>query len=266
MNVMKKYLFFVLCTMAYSMMSFQAQSQVLKKLKEKVNQATDKALAGQTSPSGTSTTEGSSPVSESPGRTGKPTNKTGAGLVSTPPDVETNMTSSETSFKNNKYSESRYALQQAILGVELKIGKEILKSMPEELQGMPKIPESDKVASGGWGWSGLTINREYQKGDKFMGVGIQDFSYLGPAWAMYFNGGMMNTQMENNEQKMKNIMVKGNKGVISYDASKGYTVVVMLTQGSALVWDGVNFASEQEMMDAVNSFDIDKIKNFLGEK
>ncbi|HLO79726.1 MAG TPA: hypothetical protein VK166_02140, partial [Chitinophagaceae bacterium] len=86
------------------------------------------------------------------------------------------------------------------------------------------------------------------------------------AWAMYFNGGMMNTQMENNEQKMKSIMVKGNKGVISYDASKGYTVVVMLTQGSALVWDGVNFASEQEMMDGVNSFDIDKIKKFLGEK
>jgi hypothetical protein len=176
------------------------------------------------------------------------------------------MASSESSFKANKYSESRYALQQAILGVELKIGQEILKSMPEELQGMPKIPESDKVASGGWGWTGLTINREYQKGDKFMGVSIQDFSYLGPAWAMYFNGSMMNTQMENNEQKMKNIMVKGNKGVISFDASKGYTVVVMLTQGSALVWDGVNYASEQEMMDAVNFFDIDKIKNFLGEK
>jgi hypothetical protein len=54
--------------------------------------------------------------------------------------------------------------------------------------------------------------------------------------------------------------------VISYDDSKGYTVVVMLTQGSALVWEGVNIASEDEMMKAVNSFDIDRIKKFLGEK
>jgi predicted regulator of Ras-like GTPase activity (Roadblock/LC7/MglB family) len=83
-------------------------------------------------------------------------------------------------------------------------------------------------------------------------------------WGMYFNGAM--TQQENNEQKMKNIMVKGNKGVISYDANKGYTVVVMLTQGSALTWEGVNYASEQEMLDAVNKFDIDKIKDLLGEK
>jgi hypothetical protein len=263
---MKNYLFYMLCTIACSTLFFHTDAQVLRKFKEKVNQAADKALAGKTTPDGTAPTEGSPQNTESTGRTGKPTNKTGAGLVSTPPDVDANMTSSETNFKSNKYSESRYALQQAILGVELKIGQEILKSMPEELLGLPKIPESDKVASGGWGWTGLTINREYQKGDKFMGVSIQDFSYLGPAWAMYFNGGMMNTQMENNEQKMKNIMVKGNKGVISFDASKGYTVVVMLTQGSALVWDGVNFASEEEMMTAVNSFDIDKIKNFLGEK
>ncbi|HLO82478.1 MAG TPA: hypothetical protein VK166_16050, partial [Chitinophagaceae bacterium] len=138
---MKKYLFFVLCTMACCLLSPPSHAQVLRKFKEKVNQAADKALAGKTTPAGTAGTEGNSPAPESSGRTGRPTNKTGSGLVSTPPDVESNMTSSETSFKNNKYSESRYALQQAILGVELKIGQEILKSMPEELLGMPKIPE-----------------------------------------------------------------------------------------------------------------------------
>lgn len=234
-----------------------AKAQLLKKLKEKVNQATDQIIPGNnTSTGNTGTTSGNS--------SGKPQNKTGAGLISTPPDIESNLTSSETAFKANKYSESRFALQQAILGVELRIGQEILKLMPDEVNGVPKIPEKDKVASSGWGWNGLMINREYQKGDKYLGVAVQDFSYLGPMWGMYFNGGM--TQQENNEQKMKNIMVKGNKGVISYDANKGYTVVVMLTQGSALAWEGVNYASEQEMIDAVNKFDIDKIKQLLGEK
>ncbi len=232
------------------------KAQLLKKLKEKVNKATEQIIPGNT-PENNSSGSGSN-------SSGRPQNKTGAGLISTPPDIESNLTSSETAFKANKYSESRFALQQAILGVELRIGQEILKLMPDEVNGVPKIAEKDKVASSGWGWNGLMINREYQKGEKFLGVAVQDFSYLGPVWSMYYNGGM--TQQENNEQKMKNIMVKGNKGVIAYDANKGYTVVVMLTQGSALAWEGVNYASEQEMLDAVNKFDIDKIKSLLGEK
>lgn len=251
----RKYL--ILVALAF-LVIVPARAQLLKKLKEKVNQATDQLIPGNNSSnSGGNTSTGNN-------SSGKPQNKTGAGLVSTPPDIESNLNSSETAFKANKFSESRFALQQAILGVELRIGQEILKSMPDEVNGLPKVTEKDKVASSGWGWNGLMINREYQKGDKYLGVAVQDFSYLGPVWGMYLNGST--TVQENNEQKMKNIMVKGNKGVISYDANKGYTVVVMLTQGSALAWEGVNFASEQEMLDAVNKFDIDKIKAYLGEK
>ncbi len=243
-----------------------AEAQLLKKLKDKVNQAADKAVGDKTGTNTGTNTGNTGTTGSSTSTSSRPSNKGGAGLISTPPDIAANMTSSEASFKDNKFSESRYALQQSILGVELQIGKEILKSLPDSVQGLPKITEKDKVASSGWGWSGLTISRDYQKDDKFLGVGIQDFSYLGPAWAMFLNGGMMNSQVENEKQKMKNIMVKGNKGVISYDDSKGYTVVVMLTQGSALVWEGVNFASEDDIMKAVNTFDIDRIKKFLGEK
>jgi hypothetical protein len=264
---MQKKIFIALIAIGGSFLCETAEGQILKKLKDKVNQAAGKT-AGEKTGTNTGDNTGNSGNSSTSSNTttSRPSNKGGAGLVSTPPDLAANMTSSEASFKENKYSESRFALQQAILGVELQIGKEILKSLPDSVSGLPKIAEKDKVASGGWGWSGLTISRDYQRDDKFLGVGIQDFSYLGPAWSMFLNGGMMNSQMENEKQKMKNIMVKGNKGVISYDDSKGYTVVVMLTQGSALVWEGVNFASEDEIMKAVNAFDIDRIKKFLGEK
>ena len=256
-----------LLALSGSMLCQSVDAQLLKKLKDKVNQAADKASGDKTGTNSGNTSGSSTGNSGSSNTTTtRPTNKGGAGLISTPPDVNANMTSSEASFKDSKYSESRFALQQAILGVELQIGKEILKSLPDSVQGLPKIAEKDKVASSGWGWSGLTISRDYQKDDKFLGVGIQDFSYLGPAWSMFLQGGMMNSQVENDQQKMKNILVKGNKGVISYDDSKGYTVVVMLNQGSALVWEGVNFASEDDMMKAVNTFDIDRIKKFLGEK
>jgi len=260
---MYKKLLIVIIALSAGMAGTKSHAQLLKKLKQKVNQVTDKA-ADKT---GTTTDNSSTGTNSSTNTSSRPTNKAGGGgLVSTPPDIIANINSSETSFKDNKYSEARFALQQAILGTELQIGKEILKSLPDSVLGLQKMTEKDKVASSGWGWSGLTISRDYQKDDKLVGVGIQDFSYLGPAWSMFLTGGMNSTQMENEKQKMKQIMVKGNKGVISYDDSKGYTVVVMLTQGSALVWEGVNIPSEDEMMKAVNSFDIDRIKKFLGEK
>lgn len=253
---------YILALVMLLAVSGNTQAQLLKKLKEKVNQAADQLVSpGSSSPSSSS---GSSGNSGNSGNLGKPSNKGGGGLVSTPPDIEANIQSSETAFKDSKYSESRFALQQAILGVELKIGQEILKGLPEQVSGMTRIPEKDQCGSSGWGWSGLVVKRAYQQGDKYLEVGIQDLSILGPMWSMYMNGDF--AMQQNNEQKAKNIMVKGNKGMISYEDSKGYTVVVMLTQGSALGWDGVNIASEQEMMNAVNQFDIDRIKKYLGEK
>jgi len=259
---MYKKLLIVIIAISAGMAGTKSHAQLLKKLKDKVNQVTDKA-ADKT---GTNTDNTSTGTNSGNSTSSRPTNKSGGGLISTPPDILANINSSETAFKDNKFSEARFALQQAILGTELQIGKEILKSLPDSVLGLLKVTEKDKVASSGWGWSGLTISRDYQKDDKLIGVGIQDFSYLGPAWSMFLTGGMNSTQMENDKQQMKQIMVKGNKGVISYDDRKGYTVVVMLTQGSALVWEGVNIPTEDEMMKAVNSFDIDRIKKFLGEK
>ena len=78
------------------------------------------------------------------------------------------------------------------------------------------------------------------------------------------NGGY--AQQTNGQQNWKQTKVKGYRAVIEYDESSGYKLSVPLGQTSLIVWEGVNFASEQEMMSAANSFDIDGIKKMLGEK
>jgi hypothetical protein len=192
-------------------------------------------------------------------------NKGGAGLVTAPPDVNQNLADAESAYKTSKYGEARYAVQQAMLGVEMEIGNKVLKALPETVSGLPKQNEADKVTATGWGWAGLTIQREYLKGDKQLRTTVANNSAWMSAVNMYLaNGGY--AQQTNGQQNWKQVKVKGYKGVIEYDEYSGYKLSVPLGQSSLMVWEGVNFANEQEMMTAANAFDIDGIKKMLGEQ
>ncbi len=245
----------------------QAQG-LLGKIKQKAGQAAEKALdkkvdqkTGNTGGSSTGTDSGSGGSSSG----SHPTNKGGGGLVTTPPDVKQNLTDAETAFKTNGYGEARYAVQQAMLGVEMEIGNKILKSLPETVSSLKKQDEADKVTSTGWGWVGLTIERQYLKDDKELRATIANNSAWMSAINVYLaNGGY--AQQTNGEQNWKQIKVKGYRGIIEYSESSGYKLSVPIGQSSLIVWDGVNFASEQEMITAANAFDLDGIKKTLGEK
>lgn len=246
----------------------QAQGQaVLNRLKQKAEQAAeralDKKLNSKQSTGGTTTGPGGSGSGDN--STNNPSNTTGGGLISTPPDVKQNLADAEASYKTKSYGEARYAVQQAMLGVEMEIGNNILKSLPETVSSLPKEAEADKVTSTGYGWAGLTIQREYLKEDKQLRVTIANNSSWMTAYNMYLtNSGY--SQTTNGQQQFKQTKVKGYKGIIEYDENSGYKLSVALGQSSLIMWEGINFASEPEMMKAVEAFDIDGIKKQLGEQ
>ncbi len=245
----------------------QANAQVvLNKLKQKAEQAADRAIDKKLSgKQNTNTSGGGNTGSNTGNSSNNPSNKGGGGLISTPPDVNQNLADAEASYKTKNYGEARYAVQQAMLGVEMEIGDDILKSLPETVLGLPKEGESDQVTSTGYGWVGLTIQREYLKDDKQLTVTVANNS----AWMASYNMYLSNAgygQTTGGEQQFKQIKVKGYRGVIEYDESSGYKISVGLGQSSIIVWQGVNFANEQEMMKAAEAFDIDGIKKKLGEQ
>ncbi len=250
----------------------QADAQgLLNKLKQKADEAASKALEKKVKEEvGISDDTNNTDASGSPAGTpsqsrNKPSNKGGGGLISTPPDVKQNLSDAETSYKAGSYGEARYAVQQAMLGVEMEIGKMVLESMPGTVSGLDKVPEADQVTSSGYGWAGLTIYREYLKDDKQLTTTVANNSVWMSAVNMYLaNGGY--SQTTNGEQNWKQIKIKGNKAIIEYNDDTGYKLSVPLGQTSLIVWEGVNFASEQEMTAAANAFDIDGIKKMLGEK
>lgn len=249
--------------------AFSASAQgLVGKLKQKAADAAEKALEKKAEEKTgiDSGTENQSQTSQSSGdSTSRPTNKGGGGLVSTPPDVNQNLSDAESAYKSGNYGEARYAVQQAMLGVEMEIGQKVLASLPESVSGLPKIAEADQVTSTGYGWAGLTIAREYRKDEKELKATIANNSAWMSAVNMYLaNGGY--SQTTGGQQNWKQTKVKGHRAIIEYDESTGYKLSVPLGQSSLIVFEGINYASEQEMMSAANNFDIDGIKKMLGEK
>lgn len=255
-----------------------AHGQVLNKLKnkgdQKAGEAIDKLFGGkkkkgqdQGGTSGSGNTNGGTNSGGVNGNAGgnNPSNNSGGGLISTPPDVKQNLDDAEASYKKSSYGESRYAVQQAMLGVELEIGNKILASLPETVTALKKDATADQVTSTGYGWAGLTIHREYDDTkEKELRVTVANNAMWMSSVNMYMSGGY--AQQTNGQQNWKQTKVKGYKAIIEYDESSGYKLSVPLGQSSLIVFEGVNFANENEMIAAANVIDIDGIKKMLGEQ
>lgn len=246
-----------------------ANAQFLKKLKDKAKNAVNKTIGTDTNNSSSSSESQDNNNNNSSSSTsgGKPTNKGGGGLKNTtPPDVQQQIADAETAHTAAKYSDARYSIQQALVGVEIQLGREILKALPSPVVALEKDTTQDKVSSTQWGWNNLTIQRVYSdKKDKQLTVTIGNNALYAGMANLYFNNAY-GVQADANNQNIKQTKVKGNKAIIEYEDSKGYTLMVSLGQSAMIVWECINFADENEVMAAANSFDIDGIKKSLGEQ
>lgn len=253
--------YFVILTMALCLSYTTASAQLLNKIKQKIeNKAedvVDDALKGDKDDSGSST-----PTSSE----GSARNRGGAGLVTTPPDVNQNLADAESAFSATQYGEARYALQQAMLGVEMEIGEELLQSLPDEISSLPKDESADQVSSTGWGWVGLTIMRRYAGGDEqeFKVTIANNSVWLAAANTYLTNSGY--AQTTGGEQQWKQTKIQDYRAVIEYDDYSGYKLSVPVGQSSIVVFEGINFETEQQMMDAANTVQLNDIKAKLGEQ
>jgi hypothetical protein len=259
--------------------SVGTDAQVLNRLKQKVEgkteqkagQEIDKLFGGKKNQSGGQNNQGGtggngSQGGQNGGGGNNPSNQGGGGLISTPPDVNQNLADAEVAYKKNSYGEARYSVQQAMLGVELEIGNKILKSLPESVNGLNKEAESDQVTSTGWGWAGLTIQRKYSdtKDKQLTAIIANNSVWMAGINAYLTSGGY--AQQTNGEQNWKQTKLKGYRAIIEYSDGSGYKLSVPIGQSSIIVFEGINFATEQDMMKAAEVFDIDGIKKELGEQ
>jgi hypothetical protein len=184
-------------------------------------------------------------------------------LENAAPDVNKSIETAELALNDKKYNNARDAVRKALIGVEIEIGKQVLKDLPSEAHKLTKLEDEDEVTSTGVGFVGLVIKRVYRKGDQQLAVTIANDAGMLSGINMYWASGVYSTEQDPNK---KEVMYKNYKALLVYDESSGYSLNIPFGQTSLLVFDGVNFENEQEIMDAANEFDIEKIKKQLGEQ
>ncbi len=232
----------------------EAQSQsVLKKLREKAQNEMINKVLGEEETSQT-------PPAQDPSRPGM-SNTQGGGLENVAPDVNEQIKLAENAYQSKNYKDARFSARQALLGVELEMGKNVLKDLPETVGGLSAVREEDRVTSSGIGFVGLAIERVYRNDEQELRVTIGNNTALLSAASMYLSSGYASSDPDH-----KVITFQGQNGVIEYNESSGYTLSVPFGQSSILVVNGVNFPGEQAMMNAAEKFDISRIKKELGEQ
>jgi hypothetical protein len=68
------------------------------------------------------------------------------------------------------------------------------------------------------------------------------------------------------DPNQKRTTFKGYEAILEYDEYSGYELSVPFGQSSIMLAKGVNFSNEEELMNAAENIDIEKIKKELGEQ
>jgi hypothetical protein len=252
-----------------ALVSFNSYGQ-LGKLKDKLKNSSERILekvvndkAGLPTSDDEDDDQNSNSNSNGNGsNTSSPTNRTGGGLIMTPPNVMESINLAESSFKRSEYTQSRNAIRDAMTGVEMEIGQNVLAGLPSAIGSLPKVAEKDKVTSTGMGWVGLTIERYYLKNDQQLKFIVANNAAILASTNMYLSG----TGYASTDQNWKAITIQGNKGTIEYNEYSGYKINVPLGQSSIVILEGINYDNESAIMAAAEKFDFNAIKKQLGEK
>ncbi|NBC84071.1 MAG: hypothetical protein GVY19_11940 [Bacteroidetes bacterium] len=242
----------------------QIEAQAWKKLKEKIeDEVVESVLPGSDTKNNQSNETYNN--QSSPSSADRPAQKSGmGGLDHTAKDVTASLDAASGAFSSKNYKSARTSLREAIYTVDMEIGQRILNHLPSQVEGLSAQESNDQIEAYSSSWSGLSVKREYQQGDQWVGITVFNSSFAGMANTA-IQSGMYNSYNKQDENQ-KSVQVNQNQAVISFSESSGYQVNVSLGQETFVLVEGVNIVSEAGMMEIAESFDYNFIKDILGEQ
>jgi hypothetical protein len=172
------------------------------------------------------------------------------------------ITNAKQSYGAGKLEDAHFALQQAMQEIDMIIGKEVLKQLPEKMDAFAVNSKDDNVTST-VGFVGTTIHRSYGPADD-VDLSIISNSPLVATLNAFLNtpllGGMMSKNGDN-----KIIKVQGYKGQLTKETnSNGQTnYTIQLPLGSSLITFTGKNATDTQILAWANTLPLQQIAKLI---
>jgi hypothetical protein len=172
-------------------------------------------------------------------------------------DFAADIKNAKASYASGKLEDAHFALLQAKQEVDLIIGKEVLKLLPEKMDNFTVNSKDDNVTSN-VGFIGTTIHRSYGTEQK-VDISIIGNSPLVSTISAFLNTPLLGGMMSNGKNKI--IKVQGYKGQLTKDDNSdgqtNYTIQIPL--GNSLMTITGKNVTDTQMMAWANSLPMQQI-------
>ena len=186
-----------------------------------------------------------------------------ATIIGKAQDFKKDVATAKTSYKAGKLEEAHFALQQTLQELDITIGKEVIKLLPEKMDTLKANLKEDNV-TGNVSFVGATIHRSYGLGLKKAELEIVNNSpLLGTLNAFLtspFLAGM------GSDGKSKVIKIQGYKSRLTKEDNSegnGPSYKLEMPLSNALITFSVNNTTDTEITNFANSLPIEKIAKLI---
>ena len=178
-------------------------------------------------------------------------------VAATAQDFSKDLADAKSSYSAGKLADAHFSLEQAIQEIDMVVGKEVLKLLPESMNGENAASGNDQVTAN-VGFVGATIHRAY--GDSGSQVEIISNSPLIATLNTFLNMPLVGGLMRNSTTKV--IKVQGYKSRLEKqgdNANGKPNYQLQIPFKSALVSITANGMDENNIISFANSIALDKI-------
>lgn len=178
-------------------------------------------------------------------------------------NINKELATAKTSYKAGKLEDAHFALQQSLEELDILIGKEVLKQLPEKMDTLKVVSKEDNVA-GNVSFVGATVHRRYGLGNKKAEIEIVSNSpLLGTLNAFLTNPMLARLGSDGNSKVLK---IQGYKSRLTKETdseanSTNYKLEIPF--GNALVTLNVNNSSESEIIAMANTIPLEKVAKLI---
>jgi hypothetical protein len=177
-------------------------------------------------------------------------------------EVEKNLSNARAAYNSGDLEGARFALQQAMYELDLAIGREILKLLPENLGNLNSSDTDDVVGSANMGFVGLHLSRNYNN-DQDQRAELQ---IIADSPLLAGINAILAMPVIGRDPNQKRIRVDGYRGLLQRSESSDGNISwdMQIPFGSSLL--SVSFkdiAEENTVMDMANAIPIQQIARLL---